>query len=101
MNMMTTPMPAGMQALADFDHARTSSSPQVRLHEVRNRAQALRARMMAEPEVLFYRSFNLIRAPYPTYYAFSGVFAHRGFKFPLVHLLNRLFVVQYRDHGGV
>jgi len=101
MNMMTTPMPAGMQALADFDHARHSSSPQVRLQEVRSRAQALHERMMAESEVLFYRSFNLIRAPYPTYYAFSGVFAHRGFKFPLIHLFNKLFVVQYLDHDKV
>lgn len=97
----TTPLPAGMKAITDFDEARRSSSPQARLEEVRRRAQALRDRMMAEPEVLFYRSFNLIRAPYPTYYAFSGVFAQASFKFPLVHLLNRLFVVQYRDHGGV
>lgn len=101
MTMITTPMPAGMQALADFDHARVSTSPQVRLQAVRQRAQALHDRMMAEPEVLFYRSFNLIRAPYPTYYAFSGVFAHRGFKFPLIHLFNKLFVVQYLDHDKV
>jgi len=100
-NIDTMPLPAGMKALTDFDHARESTSPQARLEEVRRRAQALRERMMAEPEVLFYRSFDLIRAPYPTYYAFSGVFAHKGFKFPLVHLLNRLFVVQYRDHDGV
>ncbi len=101
MTSIASPLPAGMQALAAFDGARASTSPQERLAEVRRRAQALRERMMGEPEVLFYRSFNLIRAPYPTYYAFSGVFAHKGFKFPLVHLLNRLFVVQYRDHGGV
>jgi hypothetical protein len=98
MNMMSTPLPQGMRALADFDQARASTSPQARLASVRQSALALRERMMAEPEVLFYRSFDLIRAPYPTYYAFSGVFAHRGFKFPLVHLLNRLFVVQYLDH---
>lgn len=101
MNHHPMPMPAGMKALTDFDHARQSTSPQVRLQAVRQQAQALRERMMAEPEVLFYRCFNLIRAPYPTYYAFSGVFAHKGFKFPLVHLFNRLFVVQYRDHDGV
>ncbi|MGH6646398.1 hypothetical protein [Aquabacterium sp.] len=101
MNTHTTPLPAGMKAITDFDEARQSSSPQARLKEVRRCALALRERMMAEPEVLFYRSFNLIRAPYPTYYAFSGVFAQAAFKFPLVHLLNRLFVVQYRDHDGV
>ncbi len=91
---------AGMKPLTDFDGARAANAPTERLKEVRRRALALRERMMAEPEVLFYRSFNLIRAPYPTYYAFSGVFADKGFKFPLVHLLNRLFVVQYRDHSG-
>lgn len=101
MNMMSIPLPQGMKALSDFDQARVSTSPQVRLETVRQGAHALHERMMAEPEVLFYRSFDLIRAPYPTYYAFSGVFAHRGFKFPLVHLLNRLFIVQYKDHDGV
>ncbi len=101
MNSIASTLPAGMQALTTFDDARASSSPLERLAEVRRRALTLRERMMSEPEVLFYRSFNLIRAPYPTYYAFSGVFAHKGFKFPLVHLLNRLFVVQYRDHDGV
>ena len=100
MNMMP-PVPPGMKALTDFNHARLSTSPQERLREVRRLAQALRDRMMAEPEVLFYRSFNLIRAPYPTYYAFSGVFAHKGFKFPMIHLFNRLFVVQYLDHDKV
>lgn len=93
-------LPTGMRPLTDFDHARDATAPQERLREVRRRALALRERMMAEPEVLFYRSFDLIRAPYPTYYAFTGVFAQHGLKFPLVHLLNRLFVVQYLDHEG-
>lgn len=93
--------PSGLRPLRDFDGARAAASPQDRLREVRRRAQALRERMLGEPEVLCWRSFDLIRAPYPTYYAFSGVFADRGFKFPLVHLLNRLFVVQYLDHDGV
>lgn len=101
--MMTTDkaLPPGMQPLNDFSDARAAASPQDRLREVRRRALVLRERLLAEPEVLFYRSFDLIRAPYPTYYAFSGVYAHRGFKFPLVHLLNRLFVVQYLDHDRV
>ncbi len=98
MQMMMPSLPKGMQPLNHFNGAREAASPQDRLRQVRRRAQDLRDQMMSEPTVLFYRSFNLIRAPYPTYYAFSGVFAHRGFKFPLVHLLNRLFVVQYLDH---
>lgn len=100
--MTDTPaLPPGMRPLPDFDGARDHAGPQDRLRDVRRRALALRERMMAEPPVPYYRSLDLIRAPYPTYYAYSGVFAHRGFKFPLVHLLNRLFVVQYHDHDGV
>lgn len=94
-------LPDGMTALRDFDGARSASAPRERLETVRRRALQLRERMLGEPEVLFWRSFNLVRAPYPTYYAFSGVFADRGFKFPFVHLLNRLFVIQYRDGAGV
>ena len=99
-SLTTPPMPAGMRPLTDFDGARDAASPQDRLREVRRRAQGLRERMMSEPEALCWRSFDLIRAPFPTYYAYAGVFADKGFKFPLVHLLNRLFVVQYRDHDG-
>lgn len=93
--------PSGLRPLRDFDGARAAPSPQDRLREVRRRAQALRERMLGEPEVLCWRRFDLIRAPYPTCHAYSGVFADRGFKFPLEHLLNRLFVVQCLDHGGV
>lgn len=105
MNAMTSItkmlLPPGFRALTTFDGAREAAAPMDRLKEVRRRAQGLREQMLGEPEVLFWRSFNLVRAPYPTYYAFSGVFADRGLKFPLVHLFNRLFVVQYRDHEGV
>jgi hypothetical protein len=89
-----------MRALTDFDDARNHAVPQDRLREVRRRALALRERFMDEPQAVFYRSFDLIRAPYPVYYAYTGVFAQNGFKFPLVHLLNRMFVVQYKDYDG-
>ncbi len=56
---------------------------------------------MDHAQFRYYRSLTFLRAPYPTYYAYSGVFAQSGFKFPMVHLLNRLFVVQYNDHEGV
>lgn len=98
MNTLSTLESLGMKALVDFDLSRAYSSPQARLNATRLAAHALRERMWGEPQVLFYRSFDLIRAPYPTHYAFSGVYAHSAFKFPLVHLLNRVFVVQYLDH---
>lgn len=97
---MTTTLPAGMKAITHFDGARDAAQPQARLAEVRKRAQAFREEFLDEPEVVFYKSMNLIRVPYPTWYAYTGVFAQSGYKFPFVHILNRLFVVQYRDLAG-
>lgn len=98
---MKQTLPTGMRRISDFDGARNAPEPQARLHEVRWRAQAFRERFLDEPEVIFYKSINLVRVPYPTWYAYSGVFAQSGFKFPFVHILNRLFVVQYKDFEGV
>lgn len=95
-----TSLPAGMRAITDFDGARNAAQPQARLAEVRKRAQAFRERFMDEPEVLFYKSINLVRVPYPSWYAYAGVFAQSAYKFPFVHILNRLFVVQYKDFEG-
>lgn len=98
MRVLNTHESLGIKSLIDFELSRAYSSPHARLDATRRAAHALRERMWDEPPVLFYRSFDLIRAPYPTYYAFSGVYAQSAFKFPLVHLLNRMFVVQYLDH---
>lgn len=98
---MTTTLPAGMRRIDDFDGARDAAEPAARLNEVRKRAQAFRERFMDEPAVAFYKSMDLVRVPYPTWYAYSGVFAQSGFKFPFVHILNRLFVLQYKDFEGV
>lgn len=87
----------GMSAITDFDQARQEPRPQDRLETVRKRAQGFRERFLDEPEVLFYKSINLVRVPYPTWYAYTGVFAQSAYKFPYIHILNRLFVVQYRD----
>lgn len=96
-----TPLPPGMRAITDFDGARNAPEPTARLAEVRRRAQAFRERFMDEPEALFYKSINLVRVPYPTWYAYAGVYTQSAYKFPFVHILNRLFVVQYKDFEGV
>ena len=97
---MHQPALDGMQSILDFDQAREHGEPQQRLREVRHRALSFRERFLDQPEVLFYRSINLVRVPYPTWYAYSGVFAQSAYKFPFVHILNRLFVVQYKDFSG-
>ncbi|MBL4847921.1 MAG: hypothetical protein JKY65_20590 [Planctomycetes bacterium] len=60
-------------------------------------ARALRDELLAGPEVLFFRSFPLVRVPYPSKYAFwraSKVLT------PLLHILNRLIVVQFKGLNG-
>lgn len=97
---MAPDLPTGMRSITDFDNARQAAQPAQRLREVRRRAEAFRERFMDQPEVLFYRSMNLLRVPYPSWYAYAGVFAQSPLRFPFVHILNRLFVVQYKDFAG-
>ncbi|HVK98276.1 MAG TPA: hypothetical protein VM553_00615 [Dongiaceae bacterium] len=95
-----TILPSSMRAITDFTDAREAAQPRDRLETVRQRALQFREWFMDEPEVLFYKSINLVRVPYPTWYAYTGVFAQSAYKFPYIHILNRLFVVQYRDMEG-
>ncbi|MGM8885356.1 hypothetical protein ACS8FD_05385 [Psychrobacter sp. 1U2] len=90
----------GMTAIHDFDDVRQSPLPQERLKAAREAAQAFRERFMDEPEVAYYQSVNLVRVPYPTWYAYSGVYTQSTYKFPYLHILNRLFIVQFRNALG-
>lgn len=97
---MNLQLPASMQRITDFDTTRQSPLPRERLEATRKAALAFRERFIDEPEVLFYKSINLIRVPYPTWYGYTGVYAQSAYRFPFIHILNRLFVVQYRDFAG-
>jgi glyoxylase-like metal-dependent hydrolase (beta-lactamase superfamily II) len=79
-----------------FKGARDAASPADRLREVRTRAARFREEMLAAPPVRYYRSFGLVRVPYPTKYAFLNAFS---LPTPLLHIVNRLFVIQV-DVGG-
>ncbi|MFU8802364.1 MAG: hypothetical protein ACNA8W_01010, partial [Bradymonadaceae bacterium] len=72
--------------------------PQDRLREVRKRATRFRREMLAEKAVRYYRSFELIRVPYPTKYGFLNV---SGMKSPFMHIVNRLFVIQFDTSEGM
>lgn len=88
------------QPIGDFAGLRHAPVPAERLRSLRAAAQGWRERFLDEPELLYYRSVDLIRVPYPAWYAFTGVYAQAVLKPPMVHLLNRLFVVQYLDFAG-
>lgn len=90
----------GMKAIHDFDNVRQSPLPQERLSTARKTASAFRERFMDEPQVKFYQSADMVRVPYPTWYAYSGVYTQSTYKFPYIHILNRIFIVQYHEFLG-
>lgn len=90
----------GMQTINDFDEVRQSPLPQERLKAARKKAEAFRERFMDEPCVAYYQSADMVRVPYPTWYAYSGVYTQSTYKFPYLHILNRIFIIQYYDFLG-
>ncbi len=84
----------GIVPVPTLDLARQHVLPRVRLEQARTAAQAFRNEMLTNgASVEFFKSINLIRAPYPTKY---GLLNAHTVKSPFMHILNRLFVVQYR-----
>ncbi|MEM7620209.1 MAG: hypothetical protein AAF228_07065 [Pseudomonadota bacterium] len=84
-----------------FKGSRDANHPGDRLRQVRKGAEDFREWFINSPEVLFYRSINLLRVPYPITLAYHGVFAGSVFLFPpVLHLLNRMFIIQYSDFNG-
>ena len=89
-----------MQEITDFDGSRDAASPMERLEAVRLAASEYRKKLLSQSNVKYYQSIDLVRAPYPTWYGYTGVFAQKSLSFPFLHLLNRLFIIQYIDFKG-
>jgi hypothetical protein len=87
-----------LRPIHHFDGARDHAAPQERFKCVRVRAQRFREEMLAEAPVVSYRSFDLIRVPYPTRYALRDACTVPT---PYVHILNRMFVVQFKGDDGI
>lgn len=91
-------LPPDLRPLAHLSGARDHATPTDRLRAIRRGAHALRETLMSAPPVRFFRSFDLVRVPYPTRYALREACS---LPVPYVHILNRLFVVQFDTPGGV
>lgn len=89
---------SGIRPIRHFDGTRDAASPVDRLEAVRAAAEEFRTDFLREPEAAFYGTWSLIRAPYPRYY---GLREACTVPTPLLHILNRLFVVRYTDFDGV
>jgi len=93
---MREPRDPVLRPIDVFAGARDASRPEDRLREVRKRAARLREELLSAPPVPCYRSRSLVRVPYPTRYALRDAF--RG-PSPFVHILNRVFLVQFEAEG--
>lgn len=83
-------------ALNDFKGARDFPHPADRLAEIRKRARKFREKMLSGPSVLFYKTVDLVRVPYPTKYGLLNAFS---LPVPFMHILNRLYIVQFKERG--
>ena len=89
----------GIRKIGHFTNSRVSLSPQSRIESVRKAAQNFRHHMLGlDKQVKFYQSINLIRVPYPTKYGLLNVSTA---KCPYLHIINRLFVIQYESNAGL
>lgn len=84
---------AHYQTTRELARARDSQSPQVRLEEVRKGGLRLREKLLSMDNVVYYRTCDLIRVPYPTKYGLLNAYSMPT---PFMHILNRLFIVQFR-----
>ncbi len=90
-----------IQPIQNFKGARDSSIPRNRLEDVRNRARKFREEMLSGGQVLFYKTCELVRVPYPVRYAFTNVYTQSMLQTPVLHIVNRLFVIQFKTGAGV
>ena len=81
-----------------FEGAREHAAPADRLAHVRRAAQAFREEMLDGPATPMFRSFDLTKVPYPTRYGLRDATWNPA---PYIHILNRLFVVQWESTEGI
>lgn len=88
----------GIRYLDHFDQSRASNHPASRLADVKSAAIKLREEMLSGKAARYYQTVDLIRVPYPTKY---GLLNACTVPTPFMHILNRLFVVQFDSPTGV
>ncbi|MEM7154616.1 MAG: hypothetical protein AAF799_17340 [Myxococcota bacterium] len=87
-----------MRPVDHFDGVRRHPTPIDRLAAIRRQARAFREQMLDGPVARFTRSFDLVKVPYPTRYALRDACSVPT---PYIHILNRLFVVQFDTPQGI
>ena len=86
------------ETIHHFDGTRDALRPMDCVDNVREAGKDFRADMLKRPQVRFYKSFELVRVPYPTKFAYLNAYAANT---PFVHLRNRMYVVQFDSDDGI
>lgn len=89
---------SAFQRLTHFDGARDAARPLDRVANVKQAAIDFRRDMLARKPVLHYASFELVRVPYPSKFAYLNVYSGPS---AFVHLCNTMFVVQFESSEGI
>ena len=87
-----------LRACAHFAGTRDAPAPERRLQAVLGACAGFREEMLAGEPVPYYQSFDLVRVPYPRRYALKDACT---VPIPYVHILNRMFVVQFWSDAGL
>ncbi len=95
-----TPAPA-FKPVESFRGVRSSSVPQNRLEAIRKAAHTFREKLLGDGQVLFYKTCELVRVPYPVRFAFANVYTQLPVASPVLHIVNRLYVVQFKTADGI
>jgi hypothetical protein len=90
-----------IKTIDTFKNARSSRVPATRLDDVRKAARRFRSELLDTGTVPYFRAATLVNVPYPTRYAFFGVYNDATLVTPVIHITNRLFVVRFKTGGGV
>lgn len=77
-----------------------TGKPEERVAEARRRGRAFRQSFLEQSPVFYARRRNLLRIPYPSIYAFLGVYAQRYRKPYMVHLMASMSIIQFVDLQG-
>ena len=79
-----------------FDAVPKNSPPLTRLSALKSVAKKFREKLLESGTVTYYRSFDLVRVPYPVKYGFNNTLNTNS---PYLHILNRMFVIQFQKNG--
>jgi len=86
--------------LTDFAAAWQLPDTSLCLSAIRGQSILLRQQLLLQPPVSCFKSADLYRDLYPIRQAYSGVYQGALLTVPYIHLLKRLWVIQFTDFNG-